>query len=91
MSKKEIFFKRYPAISLILFLLLSIILIDLIAGMVFIPSDNNSFRCKHPFYHHGLKPNCQSSTTWNGTDYYSFYTNSLGLRDAYVREIPTIY
>ncbi len=88
MNKKEIFFKRHPAISLILFLMISIILIDLIAGMLFIPSDNNSYRCKNPFYHHGLKPNCQSSTTWNGTDYYSFFTNSLGFRDAYVREIP---
>jgi hypothetical protein len=37
--------------------------------------------------HHAFKPNCASIERW-GQDSYEFFTNSLGLRDQRVQEIP---
>ncbi len=88
MQQNKPIYQRHQVLSLVLFLFVSIAILDLLAGLWFIPSGTNNFRCKHPYYHHGLKANRAATTSWNGTDYYSFYTNSLGFRDEKVRDVP---
>lgn len=78
---------RNPVKALILTVLLLTLLIDLIAGLLFIPVDYNVFRCPHHFYHHDLLPNREKITKW-GNVTYPIYTNSLGFRDGRVRTIP---
>lgn len=63
-------------------------LMDFIFGLIFIPKDQNSFRIYDPYFHHSLKPNVNTQTTWDNQNYYSFYTNSLGLRDSICRYVP---
>jgi len=81
-------FHKNPTITIIVLLLILIVLLDLFVGWIIIPSNTNSFRTKHHYYHHGLKPIVTANTTWNGTDYYNIFTNSLGFRDADKRNIP---
>ena len=42
---------------------------------------------KDPVYNHGLKPNFSGQMRW-GSNRYDIFTNSLGFRDASVREVP---
>jgi lysophospholipase L1-like esterase len=44
-------------------------------------------RYPHPVYHHALLPNFDGYDLW-GEAHYAFATNSLGFRDARVREVP---
>jgi hypothetical protein len=44
-------------------------------------------REKHPFYHHGLKPNASGFDTY-GSLQTPYFSNSLGMRDVSKREIP---
>ncbi len=46
-----------------------------------------SCRISDPVLHHALKPNCAFVERW-GRDSYNYFTNSLGFRDAQVREVP---
>lgn len=86
--KKVFFFRKHPGTTLVILLITGFVLMDVMAGLVFIPSNNNHFRIFHPYYHHGLKPNINTVTTWDNVSYYSFYTNSLGLRDQENKVIP---
>lgn len=63
------------------------VIIDVVAGLLFIPHNPNHFRAYHPYYHHGLKPNVSARTTWDAVNYYHFYTNSLGFRDEKIRDV----
>jgi len=47
----------------------------------------NSCPVRDPVRHHALKPNCASIEHWGGRSF-DFFTNSLGLRDERVREVP---
>lgn len=88
MSKRRInIFERHPRITLALFVIILLLLIDFVAGLIFIPDDINSFRAPHYYYHHCLLPNNEAQTTWDAVNYYPFYTNSLGFRDKEIREI----
>ena len=42
-----------------------------------------------PVRHHGLKPNCSNVLHW-GWDSFEVQTNSLGLRDQHIREVPRV-
>lgn len=66
--------------------LITYVVIDIILGHRKIPYDFNSFRVKHPYYHHGMKPEITQYTVW-GNKKYKIHTNSLGMRDSAVREI----
>ncbi len=44
-------------------------------------------RYPHPVYHHALVPNFDGADLW-GEEHYRFVTNSLGFRDARVRDVP---
>lgn len=46
-----------------------------------------SFRTESEYYHHDLRPNKQGQDLW-GDSTYAMATNSLGFKDAAVREIP---
>ncbi len=46
-------------------------------------------RGPHPAYHHALVPNFNGYDLW-GEEHYRFVTNSLGFRDARVREVPLV-
>ena len=78
--------------SVRIFLLTIMILIffaglDLILGAILIRSSGSEFRTPHPYYHHGLIPNQQAIASWNNINY-PVYTNSLGFRDAEIRNVP---
>ncbi len=70
----------------VLIFLAGFLIIDFILGLILIPYDFNSFREKHPYYHHGLKRNQSCLTAWGGL-VYPISTNSLGLRDSDVHKI----
>ncbi len=70
----------------VLIFLAGFLVIDFILGLILIPYDFNSFREKHPYYHHGLKRNQDCLAAWGGL-VYPIYTNSLGLRDSAVYKV----
>ena len=80
-------YEKNPIWTILLVFLILFVFTDFIAGWIFIPDQNNNFRCKHAFYHHGLQPNHSTLTTWNGIDEYLICTNSLGFRDKACRNI----
>jgi hypothetical protein len=84
---KKSFFRRYPKLTLISFVALVIIMIDFLAGLVFIPFDYNAFRTPSPYYHHGLLPNQEALTIW-GYEEMTIHTNSLGFKDKGCRDVP---
>jgi hypothetical protein len=49
--------------------------------------EGHGHRIAHSEFHHGLAPNFSGYSTW-GPIRYPFRTNSLGFRDATVREVP---
>ncbi len=61
--------------------------IDLILAGVLIKNSDRTFRAPHSYYHHGLIPNQKALAQWNGISY-PVYTNSLGFRDAEIRNVP---
>jgi lysophospholipase L1-like esterase len=69
----------YRGVTVLAALLLFVTL-DLVAGTLRIPRARTSFRCWHPYYHHGLLPNQNRTTEW-GPRRYSMITNSAGFRD----------
>ncbi len=80
-------FERNPKKTMGLVIILTIALVDFIAGWVAIPNDLHDFRTSHPYYHHGLLSLQYSQTQW-GPINYQVYTSSLGFRDFGKREIP---
>ncbi|MCF8352027.1 MAG: hypothetical protein K9H15_12725 [Bacteroidales bacterium] len=86
-SPKNIF-EKHPRLSLILFVLIAFIVLDFLAGLIFIGQDINAFRAPHFYYHHTLLPNQKIQTTWDAEHYYTFITNSMGFRDSEKRKVP---
>jgi hypothetical protein len=54
-------------------------LLDAVVGAVAKATSDHSFRVEHPYYHHGLRPNTRTETTWGGRRY-PMRTDSLGFR-----------
>ncbi|MCD4736682.1 MAG: hypothetical protein K8R53_11605 [Bacteroidales bacterium] len=82
-------FGKYSVIIYIVVILIFIMVVDLLAALIFIPVDYNTFRCKHPFCHHDFIPNREADTKWGGREY-RVYTNSLGFRDKEVRKVDLV-
>ena len=80
-------FERNPRKTLVFTAMFFIIILDLLAGLIFIPPDDHSFRCSSPYYHHDFLPNQNARTAW-GPLKYRVLTNSLGFRDGIVRDVP---
>lgn len=78
---------RGPLLSLLLFLALDFSAGTLIFRFAPYKIDNRLYRRSSPPYHHDLKPNVAAWASW-GPNRYRIYTNSLGFKDAAVREIP---
>lgn len=86
-SKKKRWFEKHPRTSFITFLFVSIIILDFISAVLFIPYDYNSFRCPDPYFHHGLLPNQTAINKW-GDKEFNIYTNALGFKDKEPRNVP---
>jgi hypothetical protein len=70
----------------ILIFLAGYVILDLFLGLLKIPYDYNSFRIKHPYFHHGLKSNQAAMTAWGGL-VYPVFTNSMSFRDSAVYRV----
>lgn len=81
------FFERNPKKTIFILLFSVIIFLDWIFGLFLIPEDYNSYRCPHPYYHHGFSPNKESFSIW-GDRKIPFLINSLGFKDFASRDIP---
>lgn len=71
-------FRRYPKTTLSIFVLLISFLLDFIAAKIFIA--DYSFRIKHSYYSHSLKPNVRARDVF-GPFKYKIRTNSMGFKD----------
>ncbi|MBW6534830.1 MAG: hypothetical protein K0B11_07475 [Mariniphaga sp.] len=74
---------------LFLFLLMIIVfaMLDQSLARIMIKNTDRTFRSAHSWYHHGLLPNQKVIASWYNIKY-PLYTNSLGFRDAEMRNIP---
>lgn len=79
-------FESYPKLTLTAVMLISLVLVDFLAGLLFIPKDYDSYRIPSPWYHHDLIPNQHAISLW-GSEEYEIFTNSLGFKDEEVRTI----
>lgn len=70
-------------------MVLFVFLCDMVAGLLLIDrqQQNISLRTFHPYYHHGLIENRHSIEPWTYTKKYEMFTNSLGFRDNYERQV----
>jgi hypothetical protein len=87
-------FQRHPRLAglLIAFALIGLLDVALgtalhAVGIYLIPS-NRHVRYEDPECHHALRPSISYPRAQWGPFTYSMYTNSLGMRDASVREVP---
>ena len=88
MSEQYFFKGQAKTKGVMIFLLVGLlsvfgISLDILAGVLLIPK---SGRIPHPYYHHGFKKNFHAVEQW-GEKKYTFYTNSLGLKDRSRRKI----
>ena len=86
-EQKKSLFERNPRKTLVITTAFFILILDVLAGFLFNPPDENSFRCSSPYYHHDFLPNQNAGTKWGDREYRVF-TNSLGFRDETVRDVP---
>ncbi len=86
-EQKKSLFERNPRKTLVITAAFFILILDVLAGVLFNPPDENSFRCSSPYYHHDFLPNQNAETKWGDREYRVF-TNSLGFRDGTVRDVP---
>ena len=73
--------------SLLLFVFLDFAVGTLLFRLAPYKPDNRLYRQLSPICHHELKPNTAAWAAW-GPYRYRVYTNSLGFKDAAVREVP---
>ena len=88
-EKRKRVFEKYPKTTIILLVTGFGLILDMVVGILFIPTSDHGFRIQHPYFHHALLPN-QSQTTHWGPIAYPISTNTLGFRDAAVRKVPLI-
>lgn len=82
-------------IGMVALCLAAIVVADLCLGQIgrtFVPgwevrSHRLKFRVQDPVFHHGLAPKVDQVDRW-GTIGYQLFTNSLGLRDSAIRDLP---
>lgn len=81
-------FQRHRRKILVILAVTPMLLLDCAVGLLFLPADHNSFREPSPFYHHGFMRNRSVVARWGAGDEYPLFTNSLGLLDSRIREVP---
>ena len=87
-GQKKNLFERNPRKTLAFTAAFFILVLDALAGAIFNRTDDDSFRCSNPYYHHDFLPNRNAETVW-GDQKYRVLTNSLGFRDGTVRDVPS--
>jgi hypothetical protein len=88
-EQKKNLFERNPGKTLVISAAFFILILDALAGIIFSPPGDNSFRCPNPYYHHDFRTNQNAGTEW-GNRKYRVFTNSLGFRDGTVRDVPLV-
>lgn len=88
-ERRQTLFERNPRKTLVFTVVFLMLILDVLTRFVFAPPDDHSFRCTNPFYHHDFLPNQDAATEW-GDSKYRILTNSLGFRDATVRDVPLV-
>lgn len=78
------FFERHRVATLLSFVVLVLLGLDLGAGAAF---NTRAIRAPHPIYHHGLLPMARGHEHF-GTRRALYLTNDLGMRDAARRRVP---
>jgi len=86
-EQRKNLFERNPRKTLFFTAAFFILVVDVLARVIFNPTEGYSFRCSNPYYHHDFLPNQNAETAW-GDRKYRMITNSLGFRDETMREIP---
>jgi lysophospholipase L1-like esterase len=72
-------------LSIVLYCIVIFLVLDFCYS-AFLRDEGHSARYPHPVYHHALLPNFDGYDNW-GDHRYKFYTDSLGFRDAAVRNV----
>jgi len=78
--------RRHPRKTALALALVLLVAADQVLGRALIRPSPGSFRCSHPYYHHGFRPNIETTARW-GEREYPMCTNSLGFRDRAPREV----
>lgn len=89
MSPAQNRFERHPALTLWAVILLAVGAADVAVTRLFRKAEavrDDSYRVRHPVYHHGLAPLRSVPTRW-GPLAYRVVTSSLGFRDAEARVV----
>jgi lysophospholipase L1-like esterase len=91
-KRKKNVFERNSVAVMLSFTFFLIFIVDFVAAQWFLkktPQQEKAkeFRISHKYYHHDLLPNKKAQDIWGG-DPYNVFTNSLGFKDAQIREIP---
>ncbi len=84
--RKNIFYQK-PWLGYFLGTLIIGLTLDFGIAAVLSSGITREIRTSHPYYHHGLLPNRHTLEKW-GNISYDMYTNSLGMRDVSVRNVP---
>jgi lysophospholipase L1-like esterase len=93
---RERWFRRHPRLALVMIFVVGVTVCDVTIGSalhamgVALPgmSREHLYRSRHPIYHHGLRPNASVDGIQWGTVTYDVRTDSLGFKNAEVREVP---
>jgi hypothetical protein len=81
-------FEKHAKVTLAVFIVLCIIILDLIAGFIFLKRPNKvDLRIPSPYYHHDLVPNFSGEDEWGGAPH-PIFTDNLGFKDREVRDVP---
>lgn len=87
-QKKSRFFERYPKFTLIIFLIIIFVIIDLIVGTIFLTRrEEQKGRISDPYFNHTLSANFTGTEPWSGGRY-QIFTNNLGFKDSKIRDVP---
>lgn len=81
-------FVRFATVFRVLLLLLPIVALDCGAQLLREAGSVSDFRSRHPYFHHGLFSNQEAVAAWGTGEPYTVYTNSLGMFDREIRDVP---
>lgn len=81
-------FERNAALVRLFLFLVPVLLLDCGAERLRTAGSPSDFRSRHPYFHHGLFANQEAVAAWGTGEPYRVFTNSLGMMDREVREVP---
>lgn len=84
-AESKSIFQKHPKTTIFLSILIALLSIDFVLARLI--SKDSDCREASVYYHHGLTKNCSCEQAW-GPYHCRLYTNSLGMKDASVRNVP---